>query len=414
CNGDEVCVEGSCLSPMDGRDCDDADSCSVDACSESAGACENTPYEDFLVNPMHCGTGSNDCVVCPEPPAGSNQVATCVDGACALACAEGFGNADGDLSNGCECMATSEDDPPDALFIDADCDGIDGEVEVGVFVAPPSLGGNDANPGTQARPVATIARGIEIARDASGRRRAEVYVAAGRYDESVVLVDGVSLYGGYLAASGWQRGASFLSEIRGGSTAVSGTGLTQDTEMQLFTILAANATGSGQSSYGVRVHNSTGLLSLSLNTITAGDGAGGSPGSNGSAGNPGGDGAQGHAGCDGCSGNSCVGTLCDGGSSSCAGGGDGGRGGYSSSSGDGGSPGTRGSATGSGGTAGRGGNAAGVCFDSSEAGGEGGPGGDGASGSNGAAPGSAIGTAAAGLYVPTNGLGGTAGTDGGG
>ncbi|AKF03179.1 RNA-binding protein [Sandaracinus amylolyticus] len=414
CNGVEVCVEGRCQSPGS-RDCDDSNSCSADECVESAGMCVSTEYDDVLTNPMRCGTGANDCIVCPTPAPALNQVAVCSAGACGVACAEGFGDADGMSANGCECTATAGDDRPEPTFADTNCDGIDGDASIGVFVAPLALGGNDANPGTRDMPVATITRGIELART-SGRARMEVYVAAGAYAESIVLADGVSIFGGYNAAQGWRRSASFVSQIDGGTTAVLGSGLTRDSEVQLFTIVSAGATAGGESSYGVRIVNSTGLVTLRLNTIRSGNGAAGAPGTDGAPGAGGQDGRRGFEGCNGCSGFTCASTPCgSGGASACAPGGAGGNGGHDGGGGAAGSPGTMGSATGTAGPGGSGGGAAAVCFASSGAGGT--PsvgGGNGGNGTNAAAPVVSIGVVASGLYAPPRGTDGTPGTHGGG
>jgi hypothetical protein len=64
--------------------------------------CASTPYPDFLTNPMHCGTGDNDCTVCPDPAPALHQVAACTGGVCSVVCAEGFIDRDGMSANGCE------------------------------------------------------------------------------------------------------------------------------------------------------------------------------------------------------------------------------------------------------------------------------------------------------------------------
>jgi hypothetical protein len=51
-------------------------------------------------------------------------------------------------------------DEPDLGFVDANCDGIDGDAAGAVFVAP---SGSDANPGTQAAPVQTIGAAVALA-----------------------------------------------------------------------------------------------------------------------------------------------------------------------------------------------------------------------------------------------------------
>lgn len=72
---------------------------------------------------------------------------------------------------------------------------------LGTFVAND---GDDANPGTQAQPLKTIKQGIGNALIIGNG--VDVYVAAGHYAESVTMVEGVSLFGGYKEdAAGWTR-----------------------------------------------------------------------------------------------------------------------------------------------------------------------------------------------------------------
>ncbi|NOY91610.1 MAG: hypothetical protein GXP55_10450, partial [Deltaproteobacteria bacterium] len=297
CNGEEICLAASCTSPGT-RDCDDANNCTIDECVEGDAACAHTPA-DFLNDALNCGpTGENDCVVCADPdPAQVNMAPACVTGACGLACQDGFADADSDPANGCECALGVMDDLPEMGFEDANCDGIDGDISVAIFVAPPPLG-DDAADGSMATPVATVARGIELA---STRTRKEIYVAMGTYAETVSLVDGVSIYGGYDAADGWSRARDNRSEIQGGETAVRGDGLFDDLEIQLMAITAANATTPGASSYGVRVTSSTATVTLTSDTIRSGNGGPGSAGASGSGGANGTAGGRGGNGCDGCS-----------------------------------------------------------------------------------------------------------------
>ena len=112
------------------------------------------------------------------------------------------------------CVITGNDDMDDDLVDDdaVDDDAIDDDSswwdeelapppsdEIGVFVAPPPQG-DDTHEGTMAEPVATIARGIELARYPSHK---VVFISAGNYSESLSDVD-TSLYGGY-AHNTWIR-----------------------------------------------------------------------------------------------------------------------------------------------------------------------------------------------------------------
>ena len=179
------------------------------------------------------------------------------------------------------CVKMPDEDLPDEAGLDTDCDGIDGSKDWAIFVSPM---GDDANLGTMESPVKTVTKALALA---STNNKHGVYLSAGTYPESVKLVDGIGIYGGYDAASRWQRLMSNKSIISGGVTAITATGLTKQTEVQQVTIRSANgAAGSaaniaGQSSYGVFAVNNTGLLVLRSNTIVAGDGGAGAVGTNG-------------------------------------------------------------------------------------------------------------------------------------
>ena len=79
--------------------------------------------------------------------------------------------------------------------LDNDCDGTvdNGCAGLGTYVSANT--GNDNNPGTQASPVQTIAKGMANAKTIGGG--ADVYIAEGHYTEKVTLVEGTSLLGGY-------------------------------------------------------------------------------------------------------------------------------------------------------------------------------------------------------------------------
>ncbi len=98
--------------------------------------------------------------------------------------------------------------------IDQDCSGDDFEAadSNGVFVD--GVGGNDANPGTKALPVKTIAQGVLLASVTDGGPN--VYIAGGTYTEDVATTI-ASLYGGY-DASDWSR------DIEGNETELIGSG----------------------------------------------------------------------------------------------------------------------------------------------------------------------------------------------
>ncbi len=93
-------------------------------------------------------------------------------------------------------------DEPDAAFTDTNGDGIDGMRCGPVFV---SSTGSDSNPGTIDAPLRTIQAGVLQARLMTPTR--PVYVSTGNFytGAALVFIDGVSVYGGYDATSGWTR-----------------------------------------------------------------------------------------------------------------------------------------------------------------------------------------------------------------
>jgi hypothetical protein len=159
-----------------------------------------------------------------------------------------------------------------------------------VFVSP---AGDDGNSGTRSAPLGTVQAAIVMA--AAGGQGADVYVAAGTYNESVELASGVSVYGGF--GTMWVRDLDTeVAAIVGGSTAVTGTGVTSLT-LDGLSIAAGNATTPGGSSYGVYLDGSQDVT-VTHSVVTAGDGMDGSAGSTGAAGATGASGTAGQAGCE--------------------------------------------------------------------------------------------------------------------
>ncbi|MBI5515907.1 MAG: hypothetical protein HY909_19150, partial [Deltaproteobacteria bacterium] len=259
--------------------CDDMDMCTMDVCmvmGTSPGCTHTGP--NYMTDPMHCGRCMNRC------SAGPHQVTTCAMGMCQSACEPEYVDLDRMAANGCECH-TTDADAPDTEFRDTNCDGIDGDAARAIFVSPR---GNDMNPGTMMSPKRTLQAAIATAAMASPVR--SVYVAAGTYAESVELVGGVSLYGGYDDTMGWRRAMGNSSVIEGGTTAVLAQRLMAPVELQLLEVQSADAMMPGESSYGVRALNSSAMLTLRGVRVTAGAGA---PGTDGRDGTMGADGAMG-------------------------------------------------------------------------------------------------------------------------
>src|SRR5262249_48533633 len=163
-----------------------------------------------------------------------------------------------------ECTPPSPTDEPDGNFADDNCDGIDGNLAGGIFVA--TGGTNSATCGlTYQTPCQTInyAAGRAVAVG-----RSWVYAQAGIYNETVVLQDGVHLAGGYDMS--WQRAARTAAghETRivgqsydGEAIALVARGLATQTRVLDVVIYAPTGSGSrvdgwgGKASYGVQAVN---------------------------------------------------------------------------------------------------------------------------------------------------------------
>jgi hypothetical protein len=99
-----------------------------------------------------------------------------------------LGNPMGDI-----CGDDRDNDCDGDADLPAVCDPNTTGGNIGTYVS--FLIGNDANPGTQASPVQTIAQGMANAATLANGQ--PVFVAEGTYDESIAMVEGISLLGGY-------------------------------------------------------------------------------------------------------------------------------------------------------------------------------------------------------------------------
>jgi hypothetical protein len=192
------------------------------------------------------------------------------------------------------CAPPSATDDPDGTYTDDNCDGIDGDITKGIFVA-----GGGANTGTcgltTSTPCQTISFGIIRAVQAG---KQNVYVQSGTYNEVVVLLNGINVWGGY--DFGWQRGpysdpAHRVTIVGAQDTGTGGDGefmavrahdLIVGVTMGDLIIQGPNATGTGgnsgldgRSSYGV--HAKAATLNLVRVQIQAGNGAPGGTGASG-------------------------------------------------------------------------------------------------------------------------------------
>lgn len=192
------------------------------------------------------------------------------------------------------CAPPSATDTPDATYTDNNCDGIDGDITKGIFVA--GGGANTATCGLAFNsPCQTISFGI-VRGVQTGRPN--VYVQSGTYNEVVVLLNGVNVWGGY--DFNWQRGpysdAAHRVTVTGGQdTTTGGDGeyltvrahdLIVPVTMADLVLQGPTAQGAGgasgldgRSSYVM--HAKAAMVTLSRVQIVAGTGAGGLTGSTG-------------------------------------------------------------------------------------------------------------------------------------
>ncbi|GMU59185.1 MAG: hypothetical protein AMXMBFR34_09480 [Myxococcaceae bacterium] len=264
-------------------------SCQVQSCNAGYRNCNTLPSDGCEVNVTNDATNCGGCgTVCSRP----NTAPSCVASACQYACLPNYWDLDGNTANGCEyaCTFLSAVDEPDLGLTDANCDGLDGEWNNAVFVAP---SGSDANPGTPALPKLTISAGLAQA-VATGKR--DVLIAGGTYTEQVsVTTGGKGLFGGYTAPA-WSRSLSTAVTVTGVNTPLRLSNA-PNTVVQSINFIGANATGAGASAYGALIANSASVR-LERLTLSAGSGTAGTAGAAGATGAGGTTGNAGQPGCE--------------------------------------------------------------------------------------------------------------------
>jgi hypothetical protein len=159
-------------------------------------------------------------------------------------------------------------DFPDDLFDDANGDGIDG-VRVGpIFVS--ATFGDDANLGTIEAPMRTLGAALLAAKSRTPVR--PVYIAGGAYPETVTLVAGVPIFGGFDDMNGWSRSAAAgdRAVIGGGPVAVWSVGDEGATWIDRVEIRGADNYTSGAHAIGLAALDSTISTDLTNCVVTAG------------------------------------------------------------------------------------------------------------------------------------------------
>ncbi|NVB84315.1 MAG: hypothetical protein HOV81_38415, partial [Kofleriaceae bacterium] len=196
CQQDTECAQigmDKCLTEDSGRSYCSRD-CSTVSCP-SGYDCVDTQIGPSIYKECVPHSGACDCNTAMQ--AGATDACT-ITTALGTSCA-GTTTCGGTAGWGA-CDPPSQMDAPDAAYGDENCDGIDGDITKGIFVA--GGGTNSATCGlTYQTPCQTISFGIVRGVQAS---RPNVYVQAGTYNEVVVLQSGINVWGGY--DFNWHRG----------------------------------------------------------------------------------------------------------------------------------------------------------------------------------------------------------------
>jgi hypothetical protein len=272
----------------------------VEICNGSDDDCDGVLDEGFrneatgvYDTDQACGSCEQNCSV----DAFDHGAAHCrdVDGAptCVLECDLYYANVDTNPINGCECTILDTIDLPGDAWVDANCDGVDGEIENAVFVAK---NGDDGAAGFFSQPLRSVQAGLDLA---AGLGLRDVYVATGVYEEPVRLTAGVHVYGGYSADFRVRDTVLYETVIFGSApspeapAAVIADGVVGAATFDGFTVYGGYADDPGESSVALLLSDcDDGLVVRGCRVIAGHGGDGlrgvdGGDGSGGSAGEPG-------------------------------------------------------------------------------------------------------------------------------
>ncbi len=250
---------------------------SAEVCDYLDNDCDGQTDEDFILNGKYyrdtaCGNCYTDCTAIYNLPHAYGTCNYSGTPTCQMNCASGYYDLNAVPDDGCEFYLD-----PDAIYVSS------GDP----FAADDSTCGlGPVDTGGGRHPCKTITYGLSRA-VATGRGK--VLVADGLYEETVTLVNGKSLLGGYRQDT-WERHvSSSLTVIRGTDTGTHrntfiASGVTSTTTLEGFVIYGQVNTNIGGNSYAIYVSNSNSNLRILNNVLYAGAGGPGqsrSPGANG-------------------------------------------------------------------------------------------------------------------------------------
>jgi hypothetical protein len=299
CNDGEASINPDAADDCDGID-NDCDGGTDGAATGVGGSCETGEHGVCAVGTLQCVDGSRQCVRSQQPAAEScNGLDDDCDGAvddelvgvddpCTYAAAPGLcseGRMRCNVSaQRIECTQTfvPTEDLPDELGKDSNCDGIDGDESIAVFV---DWRGSDTSAGTKDAPLRTVSAGIAKAQELG---KSHVYIAVGEYVEeaNLELANGVSLFGGF-APNSWSRAAAeeathitravAQTDNEPNVSGVDARDITAATTLQDLAFSIQTPTAPGGSTYGLRCNTCT-SLKVTRARFDVGNGANGMTG----------------------------------------------------------------------------------------------------------------------------------------
>jgi hypothetical protein len=227
-----------------------------------AAACGSKVKTKVVNGTDAAGAGSGGAGAGPAGAGGMDAGAEA--GTCSDTDGDGHTTCDGDCD---DSDATSFPGNPEICGDDADNDCNEGPDDIcqnlGTYVSAKT--GNDSNPGTRARPVATIAKGMANAAAIGGSLT--VYVSGAVYAEDLQLVESISLEGGYQCESvgncTWQRDATqCLSILRPESErgVLADQTITSATRLDGFRVDGKPGAGAGNGRTAITIEGGTPLI----------------------------------------------------------------------------------------------------------------------------------------------------------
>lgn len=252
---------------------------------QNCGAAQFAAHTNYYeVTETLCDGRDNDCSGQTDnnltPPLNSNQNGVCAG--TTRTCAGPLGWAD----NYGSVAGFGQPETPNGSFADENCDGVDGDINLGLFV---TLTGSTTSQCTREVPC-SFGRAIALA----STSKPHIYMGPGAYtSQTWVISKSVKIFGGY--DNVWVRKARSnpfnQTRIYGGTTGVEGNAVTlllsgAGNTVELYDLYlhgmnsTGNYNGNGRSTYVIHATNASVVVERA--DIIAGNGAGGAPGNNGS------------------------------------------------------------------------------------------------------------------------------------